>query len=77
MTDKRKRELDELDHEAWKIKQKLIEITKEEEQYVDSLDEEDDDQYFERQFAKETVEILKTAQKLCDRLSDKMSEAQG
>ena len=75
MTDICKRKLDDLDHEVWKIKQKLIEITKEEKQYADSLDEEDE--YFQRKFAEETVEILEEAKTLCDRLSDKMSEAQG
>lgn len=77
MTETRKHDLDNFYYDVFRIKRKLQEITKEEKQYADSLDECDDEEYFERKFADETVEILETAQKLCEDLMNKMCEAQG
>ena len=77
MTTKRMQEIDDIVLDIWRIKRKLAEILKEEDEYADSLDENDDDEYFKRKFAKDTVEILKAAIEYCGKASDKMEEAKG
>ena len=75
MTSKRRQELEDIGFQMWKIQNKLKEILKEEEKYADSLDELDDDEYFERRFAEDTVEILKSAINYCGQVADKVDEA--
>ena len=75
MTGKRRQELEDIGLEMWKIQIKLKEILKEEEKYADSLDELDDDEYFERRFVEDTVEILKSAIDYCGQVADKVDEA--
>ena len=78
MTSKRIQELEDLGLQVQRIKNKLAEITKAEQEYVDSIDDDDsDEKYFERQFAEVTVDILQQAFSCCDMLCDKMDEAKG